>query len=420
MLSWTRSAVTRGLRPRWHSPHVPLARRCNSSVSSSHQDEALRILFCGSDKFSVTCLNALLDYQKSSESNVASIDVATKTDKRTGRGMQVSKPTPIKTTALSHNLGLHQFDTFTGWKPPQHINMVVAVSYGRLVPPRILDACKFGGLNVHPSLLPDLKGSAPIQHAILYGYRTTGVSVQTLHPSKLDQGKVLFQTFFDIPQHSTIRYPELHDHLAGIGAKALVQAIRERRYLDTDALPVQKYHGQLRVAHKYTTASQHINFRRMTSVEILRMDRAFGKVWFDVVGDTQHGDTTQLRFVLKSGIFGATLDDTPDWMLEQVDDGVPFIMLKTATKAAAPVVYVRCADGKYLRLGAMVLSGYNPGDAADLAQKAGLLDSDNVIEHEGIRIQPFRKAAVESDFDFGLVDLPWIAAGAVRTVLSHG
>jgi methionyl-tRNA formyltransferase len=53
------------------------------------------------------------------------------------------------------DLNVHQIDTFTGWTPPESFNMVVAVSFGLLVPPRILKAAKYGGLNVHPSMLPE-------------------------------------------------------------------------------------------------------------------------------------------------------------------------------------------------------------------------------------------------------------------------
>ena len=53
------------------------------------------------------------------------------------------------------DLKLHEIDTFTGWTPPSSINLVIAVSFGLLVPPRILGLAKYGGLNVHPSLLPE-------------------------------------------------------------------------------------------------------------------------------------------------------------------------------------------------------------------------------------------------------------------------
>lgn len=67
---------------------------------------------------------------------------------------------PIKKVAIEElGLTVHQIDTFTGWEPPkpdgESINLIVAVSFGRLVPPRILNATKYGGLNVHPSMLPE-------------------------------------------------------------------------------------------------------------------------------------------------------------------------------------------------------------------------------------------------------------------------
>lgn len=67
---------------------------------------------------------------------------------------------PIKNIAIAElDLPVHQIDTFTGWEPPrpndENINLIIAVSFGLLVPPRILNVAKYGGLNVHPSMLPE-------------------------------------------------------------------------------------------------------------------------------------------------------------------------------------------------------------------------------------------------------------------------
>lgn len=72
---------------------------------------------------------------------------------------------PIKAVAKELRLPIHEISTFTGWQPPvygnEHISLVIAVSFGLLVPPRILNLAQYGGLNVHPSLLPayDISGS---------------------------------------------------------------------------------------------------------------------------------------------------------------------------------------------------------------------------------------------------------------------
>jgi methionyl-tRNA formyltransferase len=61
----------------------------------------------------------------------------------------------IQDAASDLGLEIHEVDTFTGWQPPQDINLIVAVSFGLLIPERVLRLAKYGGLNVHPSLLPE-------------------------------------------------------------------------------------------------------------------------------------------------------------------------------------------------------------------------------------------------------------------------
>ncbi|KAF3058154.1 Methionyl-tRNA formyltransferase, mitochondrial [Daldinia childiae] len=77
---------------------------------------------------------------------------------------------------------------------PSHTNLIIAVSFGLFVPPRLLRAAQYGGLNVHPSLLPDLRGPAPLQHALLAGHTHTGISLQTLDDRAFDHGLILART----------------------------------------------------------------------------------------------------------------------------------------------------------------------------------------------------------------------------------
>jgi methionyl-tRNA formyltransferase len=131
---------------------------------------------------------------------------------------------PIKLAAAEERCVAHTLDTFTGWTPPSRVDLIVAVSFGLFVPPRILNLATYGGLNVHPSLLPDLKGPAPIQHALLKRRLYTGVSVQTLHPAQFDGGTVLAQTpspGIMIPDGANA--DDLTKRLADEGANMLVE-----------------------------------------------------------------------------------------------------------------------------------------------------------------------------------------------------
>lgn len=158
------------------SYHLGYCRRARHvRFSSSKALEPLRILFCGSDDFSITSLQALYNEARQESDFIKSIDVVCRPGKRTGRGLKTLREglirrllllllrspqaVPIKRAAEQLQLPVHEIDTFTGWKPPivsnHEFNLVIAVSFGLLIPPRILQAAKFGGLNVHPSLLPE-------------------------------------------------------------------------------------------------------------------------------------------------------------------------------------------------------------------------------------------------------------------------
>ncbi|KAL2178091.1 uncharacterized protein P884DRAFT_284665 [Thermothelomyces heterothallicus CBS 202.75] len=129
------------------------------------------------------------------------------------------------------------------------INLIIAVSFGLFVPSRLINASKYGGLNVHPSLLPDLRGPAPIHHALLAERDYTGITIQTLSPEAFDAGIPLLQTpapGVPIPEGCT---PEqLHEILAPMGAQLLVQALRAGLYVPPyrpyDPLPSERQQQQ--------------------------------------------------------------------------------------------------------------------------------------------------------------------------------
>jgi methionyl-tRNA formyltransferase len=191
----------------------------------------LRILFCGSDEFSAASLQALHAEQQRNPSLIESISVLVRPPKPTGRGYKVLRHLPLEVTASQLDLPLHHRDTFTGWTPPSNPNLIIAVSFGLFVPPRILRGAQYGGLNVHPSLLPDLYGAAPLHWALLLGRERTGVTVQTLSESGFDRGRILAQTDgkgIAIPQGESV--VGLRDLLAPVGAKMLVDVLRRGLY----------------------------------------------------------------------------------------------------------------------------------------------------------------------------------------------
>ena len=204
---------------------------------------------------------------------------------------------PIKHVATNElNLPTHTIDTFTGWTPPAHISLVIAVSFGLFVPPRILTHAQYGGINVHPSLLPHLRGPAPIEHALLKAHTHTGVTIQTLHPSHFDHGTILAQT--PPPGVSIAHRPSAHDlqdRLGTLGANMLIQVLTERRYLpplqdvgwaahlvthkETDPELDQRQSPVFDHAPKLTKKDSFVNFSTTTLPHLLNIHAALGQSW---------------------------------------------------------------------------------------------------------------------------------------------
>ncbi|KAI4658883.1 uncharacterized protein J4E79_006643 [Alternaria viburni] len=262
--------------------------RCSSTSSPARTSEPLRILFCGSDAFSIASLRAVADAKRHVPGLIESIDVIHRPPKPTGRGLKTLREVPIKQVATEElNLPTHVIDTFTGWTPPTPINVVIAVSFGLLVPPRILNYAQYGGLNVHPSLLPDLRGPAPVSHAILKRRQYTGVSVQTLHPRHFDRGTILAQTpmpGYEIALPSE-QSPEtaqiLEQRLAAAGAEMLVHVLKERRFVPPheDVGWYAHSEGPIDHAPKITKQDRFVDFRKHTLADVIAKRNALGDLW---------------------------------------------------------------------------------------------------------------------------------------------
>ncbi|CZT20375.1 uncharacterized protein RCC_06235 [Ramularia collo-cygni] len=258
----------------------------------------LRILFCGADEFSIHSLRRLDTLQKSRPECINSIDVVCRPDKPVGRRGKQIRQVPIKNTAQSLGLQLHQIDTFTDWTPPP-TDLVITVSFGLLVPARILSGAKYGGVNVHPSLLPDLRGPAPIQHALLQDYKQTGVSLQTMHPTQFDRGAILSQQSMHVPENASVE--GMVDLLGEMGAELLASGIENGLFIDPkdiSTVPGKK----LRHAPKITPLDRNIaDWKTLTAEEILRRDRVLGKLWDDTTYELCYASGQSKRVTFHDG-----------------------------------------------------------------------------------------------------------------------
>ncbi|RDA85416.1 hypothetical protein CP532_1537, partial [Ophiocordyceps camponoti-leonardi (nom. inval.)] len=261
------------------------------STTTTRTSDPLRILFCGSDAFSCESLRAL-HRELGRENGVEALDVMVMPPKRMGRGMKQLRQVPCQVLAEELRLTVHQRETFTKWEVPSGTNLIVVVSFGLFVPPRILTSVKYGGVNVHPSFLPDLRGPAPIHHALLRGDDHIGVSLQTLDDQRFDHGTVLAQTpppGLKVSRDATIQ--EVTALAAKEGAEMLVRGLlRDRLHVpphrDAGWKAAEVLAGStssaalMRHAPKVTKADSQIDWGRWTSEgEFSRRIRVFSSVW---------------------------------------------------------------------------------------------------------------------------------------------
>ncbi|KAI7278682.1 Formyltransferase [Hortaea werneckii] len=292
MLLWRSCRAVTAARP---SPVSKSAGRTrfNSTAVTKHHDP-LRILFCGADEFSIYSLIALYELQQRRRDKVASIDVICRPDKRTGRGLKQISEVPIKGIASELELGLHQIDTFKNWQPPKPFDLIVAVSFGLLVPARLIKGAKYGGLNLHPSLLPDLRGPAPIQHTLLRHRASTGITLQTMHPTRFDHGMILDQEEAPVPPHST---PEdLVDMLGPLGARMLAKGAESGIFVP----PLTDFansgsHIEPSHAPKIMPEDRHIDWKLWTAEMVQTRDRVLGRLWDSTTFAFCMNDTTTAK-----------------------------------------------------------------------------------------------------------------------------
>ena len=181
----------------------------------------MRIVFFGTPHFAVPSLDALLD------DGAQVVGVVTQPDQPQGRSRSTLVPPPVKQTALRRRLPVLQPDRPSGdvfLAALRHLrpDLGVVVAYGHILKPAVLELPPRGMINLHASLLPRLRGAAPINWAILRGDSETGVTVMQMEAG-LDSGPVLRQAKIGIGPEETAG--ALTERLAQLGAETLVEAV---------------------------------------------------------------------------------------------------------------------------------------------------------------------------------------------------
>ncbi len=180
----------------------------------------MKAVFMGTPEFASVILKALCESDHEVEL------VVTQPDRARDRGKKI-QITPVKETALSYGIPVIQPEKIKTDERTIEIlektdpDIIVVAAYGQILPQRVLDIPRFGCVNVHASLLPELRGASPIQRAIARGDEKSGVTIMKM-AAGLDTGDIITQEETDI---SGLTGGQLHDILADMGAALLVKTL---------------------------------------------------------------------------------------------------------------------------------------------------------------------------------------------------
>lgn len=194
----------------------------------------MKILFMGTPDIAAESLAALI------EAGHEICAVFTRRDKPVGRKQILTAP-PVKQLAEKHGIPVYQPRTLRDGSSDDVIrelapDIIVVVAYGCIIPPQLLHVARYGCINLHVSLLPKYRGSAPIQWAVLNGDSRTGVSIMQLDEG-LDTGDVLMVEPVDIDPEETSG--QLFDRVSALGAKTLVTALEKLEAGQLNPVPQQ-------------------------------------------------------------------------------------------------------------------------------------------------------------------------------------
>jgi methionyl-tRNA formyltransferase len=228
----------------------------------------VRVLFWGTPDFATAPLRALIG------EGFDVVGVVTQPDRPVGRSRSRAVPSPVKEVALVEGIPIQQpdkprGDAFLAGLRELAPDVSVVVAYGHILPRAVIDAPRLGTLNIHASLLPKLRGAAPIQAAIREGFDETGVSIMQMVPA-LDAGPVLLAASTPIVPDETAG--ELALRLSEMGAQALVEALALLEM--GHAQPEPQDDAAATYAPKLTRETAAVDFTR-PALEVGRHIRAY-------------------------------------------------------------------------------------------------------------------------------------------------
>ena len=273
----------------------------------------LKVVFMGTPDFSVPVLEGLIE-----KCNV--VLVVSQPDRRVGRKQEIVF-TPVKEVAIKHQIPVFQpekikvqYEDILAFDP----DIIVTCAYGQIIPKAILDFPKYGCINVHASLLPKLRGGAPIHKAIIDGYQKTGITIMYMDEA-MDSGDIISQKETKILDVDTLE--SLHDRLSIMGKELLLETIPS--IIDRTATRTKQDASLVTYAYNIKREEEYLDFNK-SSRELFNQIRGLSpfpgssciiddkefKVYFARINniDTSNKTPGEILNIYKDGIGIATKD----------------------------------------------------------------------------------------------------------------
>ena len=213
---------------------------------------AIRVVFMGTPDFSVPVLKGLIE-------NYQVVGVVSQPDRKVGRHQEVEF-TPIKKVAVDNNILVLQpekirkdYMSVLELKP----DIIVTCAYGQIIPKELLDYPKYGCIKVHASLLPKLRGGAPIHHAIIDGYKKTGITIMYMDEA-MDSGDIISQRETEISDIDTLE--SLHDRLSEMGRDLLLDTLPS--ILDGTNQRIKQDINEVTYAYNIKREEEYLDFNK--------------------------------------------------------------------------------------------------------------------------------------------------------------
>ena len=265
----------------------------NIDINEVDVKKEVKIVFMGTPEFSVPILEALLK-------NYNVRGIVTQPDKPVGRNGKISSP-PVKKFAEDNLVLVLQPENIKEqWQEvvSLHPTLIITCAYGQIIPRELLVYPEYGCINVHASLLPKLRGGAPIHHSIIDGHKKTGITIMHMNP-RMDEGDIISQKEIEILDTDTAE--TLHDKLSILGRDLLLETLPS--IIDGTATRTVQNHEEATYAPNISKADEKIDFSK-TKRQIFNQIRGLNswpgayclfegkrmKVWSSRIGEESYSN----------------------------------------------------------------------------------------------------------------------------------